>query len=261
MFFLYIFLQNADEQFLDQIEVAKQLSRNMDSSTNVSPYAEEYLSNEEIEMIKEDSWLASSHINAALTIIRNTIPGEEIGGLYKVQLQMDKDTGFPRVEQHKWIQPLIVNCSGTSEQLNHWIIAAFGFNGHQFVTIYDPKVPSGKKGGIPTRISTALKQLTGLAAPKAQYMPCMPQDDGYNCGVYAICFATCLATGGNPSKQQFVRDQMRNHFKECLQKATLIPFPAQIDLIDESHVELCRGNRNRVVKRNPDFQYQGKKED
>ena len=35
LFFLYIFLQNADEQFLDQIEVAKQLSRNMDSSTNV----------------------------------------------------------------------------------------------------------------------------------------------------------------------------------------------------------------------------------
>ena len=109
---------------------------------------------------------------------------------------MDKGTGFPRVEQHKWMQPLIVNCSGTSEQLNHKIITAFGFNGHQLVTIYDPKAPSGKKGGIPTRISTALKEFPGLAAPKAQYMPWMHQDDVHNCGVYAICFATCLASGG-----------------------------------------------------------------
>jgi len=110
--------------------------------TPVSPFAEEYVTEEEVSGITTHptSWLSYSHINAASTIARFLSDGK-IGGFYKVQL-MHK--GFPRFELPKWMQLLLLN----SGQAAHWVLAAKGFNNNNGVTVYDPKIPDWRDDGI-----------------------------------------------------------------------------------------------------------------
>jgi len=223
--------------------VAKQISLfDINESTVLDPFANEVLTEEEVNDITETSWLSSAHINCGITILRKTtIPGS-IGGLYKVQLMVHG--GFPKVAVNKWIQLLLIN-SGPAA---HWLTAAYGFNNHPFVTLYDSKIPSGGDVAIHPSVYKSIQQLTGSSNPSVRYMPCQYQSDGFNCGVFALCFATSLASGGDPSSQQFILSEMRNHLKKCLIKpknlecGVLVPFPEEINVSDKDLLDASLSN-------------------
>ena len=51
------------------------------------------------------------------------------------------------------------------------------------------------------------------------------QGDGVDYGVYAIAFATILAYGSNPWKENYDKKKIRPHLVECLKIGKLPPFP------------------------------------
>lgn len=55
--------------------------------------------------------------------------------------------------------------------------------------------------------------------------PCQQQKNNYDCGVFAIAYATSIAMGIDPSTTILDKKQMRNHLIQCLlnQEFTLFP--------------------------------------
>ena len=208
----------------------------------MSPFPDEVLTEEEVNDILETAWLSNAHINCGITILIKSIAPESIGGLYKVQLMVHD--GFPVVTQSKWIQILLIGSGGSG----HWLVAAYGFNNHPFVTLYDSKIPNGRDVNIHSSVFKAVQQLTGVSEPSVRYMPCQFQQDGFNCGVFALCFATSLASGGDPSKQKFIQSEMRNHLKKCLIKpkdrayGLLVPFPEEVNLTAQHLLDASLNN-------------------
>ena len=42
------------------------------------------------------------------------------------------------------------------------------------------------------------------------------QTDGFNCGLFALGYASILLDGKSPVDARFVVNEMRNHFMKCL---------------------------------------------
>ena len=55
--------------------------------------------------------------------------------------------------------------------------------------------------------------------------PVQKQQGIVDCGVFAVAFATCLASGHDPSSYQFNQKEMRSHLFTCLQQQHLSEFP------------------------------------
>ena len=51
------------------------------------------------------------------------------------------------------------------------------------------------------------------------------QTDGFNCGPFALGYASILLDGKSPVDARFVVNEMRNHFIRCLKDAHLYLFP------------------------------------
>jgi hypothetical protein len=60
---------------------------------------------------------------------------------------------------------------------------------------------------------------------KISLMPCESQEDGVNCGTFAIAFATALAFKLNPSELRFNKKIMRQHLINCLLGGKMEAFP------------------------------------
>ena len=56
-------------------------------------------------------------------------------------------------------------------------------------------------------------------------VPVQKQNDGYNCGLFAIAFAAVILDGKSPEDAYFDVSKMRHHLIYCLQNETLMPFP------------------------------------
>ena len=56
---------------------------------------------------------------------------------------------------------------------------------------------------------------------------CRKQKGGKDCGIFAIAIATAIASGLNPSRQNFKQEAMRGHLVDCFNKEVLIPFPCK----------------------------------
>lgn len=70
---------------------------------------------------------------------------------------------------------------------------------------------------------------------------CQRQRNGFDCGVFAIAFATSLAHGEDPSKLTYVLSQLRKHLAACMELERLTPFPSKISADNE-------GIREKIVK-------------
>jgi hypothetical protein len=55
---------------------------------------------------------------------------------------------------------------------------------------------------------------------------CQRQSNGYDCGVFAIAFATSLANGEDPASRLYNPKKLRAHLVDCLASGTLTPFPS-----------------------------------
>ena len=54
------------------------------------------------------------------------------------------------------------------------------------------------------------------------------QDNGSDCGIYSLAFATSLCCGDDPSKIHFVSHKLRKHLFNCLENQKMTLFPQQI---------------------------------
>ena len=60
---------------------------------------------------------------------------------------------------------------------------------------------------------------------KVTFMAVEKQNDGYNCGPYAIAFAAEILDGKCPTTSRLAKNSMRAHLISCLEKNELCPFP------------------------------------
>jgi polycystin 1L2 len=100
----------------------------------------------------------------------------------------------------------------------HWVLVAYGFLGLKTdLLVYDSLVfqPETRQHIIACarKLSPASNTLTSRL--------CQKQEDGYNCGVFAIALANDL----DPSSLVFDVKKMRSHLTECFTKRQLTPFP------------------------------------
>ena len=66
------------------------------------------------------------------------------------------------------------------------------------------------------------------------FLPVDKQTDGFNCGLFALGYASILLDGKSPVDARFVVNEMRNHFMKCLKDAHLYPFPTLEKAVDVS---------------------------
>ena len=53
------------------------------------------------------------------------------------------------------------------------------------------------------------------------------QCNGWDCGVYAIAFATDLVNGKDPCLSRYLQEEMRRHLISCLEEGNMSPFPTE----------------------------------
>jgi hypothetical protein len=169
------------------------------------------LSKAEIEDITVPGyWLESSHINAAINLIKHQFPN--IGGLYDTTLGWDLE--FPAAPSEKWIQ-IIHDGKG------HWVVASKS-KGEDSVSIYDSLGGSSVNEHIIGCISSLLR--TNRKTFEYQSVGCQQQLPN-DCGLHAIANAITLAWGEDPSQSLYNRGFMRQHLKKCLLSKVMSAFP------------------------------------
>lgn len=166
-------------------------------------------------LIQEKNWLASSSINSWMALLRRERP--DIGALYNVQHVQRLEVQATSSES--WIQ--IFNVSNS-----HWVMVAKGFGPTpQQIMYYDSSPATDKM--VTDHVKSGIAQLVqcGEQSFQVHIMPCQAQPDGYNCGPFALAFATALVFGMSPSTVRFDVPRMRHHMRQCLIAKKATPFP------------------------------------
>ena len=57
------------------------------------------------------------------------------------------------------------------------------------------------------------------------FLPVQRQQNGYNCGLFAVAFAAEILGSKSPIDAVFNVPQLRDHLIYCLESGTLTPFP------------------------------------
>ena len=63
--------------------------------------------------------------------------------------------------------------------------------------------------------------------PQIKMIQCRKQIGAKDCRIFAIAFATAIAHGLNPSRQNFNLQAMRAHLVDCFNNKLLTPFPCK----------------------------------
>ena len=103
----------------------------------------------------------------------------------------------------------------------HWITLSNIGQPDGTVNIYDSLNLTPKQDVVHTiakYLHTPQKQIT------MNIMNVVKQTNGYDCGVYAIVFATSLANGIDPTKLQY--KTLRSHLRNCIKEGYLSQFPS-----------------------------------
>ena len=107
---------------------------------------------------------------------------------------------------------------------DHWLtISTFGTQEAE-VFVYDslyPSVSSCVKRQIAALLATKHKIIT------LKHMDVQMQSGTYDCGLFAIAFATALVHNEHPGKFLFNQDSLRQHLMKCLQLGEMTMFPVK----------------------------------
>jgi hypothetical protein len=124
---------------------------------------------------------------------------------------------YPAADAPKWMQIL-------HDGDKHWLLVAKGFFGQNHVVVYDSMkfIPDRRRhviACISSLLRTKEKEFTYIVKP------CQQQKNTYDCGVFAVAYATSIAFGQDPSTTILNVHQMRNHLKQCLDAGKFSLFP------------------------------------
>lgn len=114
---------------------------------------------------------------------------------------------------------------------DHWLTVA-GSESNE-IRCFD----SMKKSSFPHSVLRQIAQLMHTSERQIRIItsPVQQQTNGYDCGLYAIAFATELAFGFNPEEASFNQSEMRSHLLNCYKNQTMDRFPRM-----KSRVSRCK---------------------
>ena len=166
---------------------------------------------EPLEPITKNSLLTSGHINKCQEILKRQFP--DLGGLHCCTMGVTLD--FPKATGDKWLQIVHDN--------DHWVLVAKTEAGH--VSIYDSLAQScWRKRPHTLSCASSLLQ-TSEKHLLYKVKSCQQQNNGFDCGVFVVAFATSIAHGVDPNTVIYDRRSLRSHLQKCLAADNLTPFP------------------------------------
>ena len=106
----------------------------------------------------------------------------------------------------------------------HWLTISTVGNEHPQVEVYDSVYSC-----CPTLCKAQIAALLSTKQPAIhlKYMDVQMQAGGYDCGLFAIAFATAIVFGKQPGLFCFDQPKMREHYKKCLEQGHITKFPLQ----------------------------------
>lgn len=165
------------------------------------------------DVIIKNGLLTDIHIGKAQNLLKQQFPSME--GLQATTLGMVQQFD---VMKGKFIQVLHTGA-------NHWIcISNIHCNQNNAVKLYD-SMYSGISNTVKKQIASLL-YLQSENVIEISIEPVTQQTNGYDCGIFAIAFATSLCYGQDPSKITFKRRNIRSHLWNCFTKGKMHMFPS-----------------------------------
>ena len=154
--------------------------------------------------------LNDSIIDAAQKLLKQAFPA--LSGLQCVccGLTMNFD-----IEPSEFVQ-VIHNGRG------HWLTISMIGTSHPDVHVYNSMYHSV---GTFVKAQTAALLHTESPAIRLQFMNVQMQAGGYDCGLFAVAFATALAFGEPPGRYHFAQEKMRHHLWSCFERRQISMFP------------------------------------
>ena len=76
--------------------------------------------------------------------------------------------------------------------------------------------------------------------PTCRYRLCEAQNGSADCGLFALAFASVLASGKHPSSHHFDHQRMRAHLHACLTTGTFSAFPVlRVGRENKKKIKMC----------------------
>ena len=163
-------------------------------------------------LLSSIAWVTDSIVNAAQSLLKKANP--RMAGFQSVALGLTMSFD---VEPGEFVQILH---SGHG----HWLTISTVGTQHPEVQVYDSMYTC-----CPTACKTQIASLlaTNHSAIELKYMDVQMQSGGYDCGLFAIAFATALTYGSQPGLFLFDQEKMRRHLRKCFEDGQITPFPTK----------------------------------
>ena len=139
-------------------------------------------------------------INFAQQLLKEQI--QHINGLQSTLL-LEKDM---KISSKNRLQIIFCN------ERKHWVVATTMSCINGEVKVYDSVFQYLNQSSLKC-IEKLFEQ--DNISPRIKMSQCRRQKGSKDCGVYAIAFATAIAFGQNPSRQNFKQKEMRVHLVNC----------------------------------------------
>ena len=168
------------------------------------------LTEDESILYSQTAWLTDTIIDTAQKLLKQKVPARN--GFQDVCCGQ---TYAFDVESSEFTQ-VLHNGHG------HWLtISTIGAQEAELL-VYDslyPSISSSVKRQIAALLATDHDEIT------LRHMNVQMQSSTYDCGLFAIAFATAPVHGEHPGKFLFNQDSMRQHLMKCLELGEMTMFP------------------------------------
>ena len=165
------------------------------------------------DILYSDNWLNNRHIEAAQKLLKAKYPS--INGLQSPLLAQHRSFDIIR---NNMIQ--IIHCGS----VKHWVAVSTVNSPDNTVYVYnslDSDIPMAATEQICSIMYALSDKLTIISKP-------VQVQQGMNdCGLFAIAFATSIASGQDPQSLKYDQKLMRNHLLKCFQNNSIDLFPTE----------------------------------
>ena len=158
-------------------------------------------------------WLDDDLINASQKILAKQFEYKFGGAGF--QTTLNGLCGNYTVETEEFIQILHTGS-------DHWLVITTIGTKHPEVLVYD-SLYATVGDHVKSQIASLL--CTQDHAIQLKFVNVVKQAGGFDCGVFAIAYATTLCLGESPGKYSFHQAKMRSHLKQCLENEHFTMFP------------------------------------
>ena len=183
------------------------------SRQKVSPKSKKHDTQQEISniLLSVTAWLTCTVIDAAQQLLK-ALPCNNFSGFQSVAVGLTMQF---EIQETEFVQ--IVHCNS-----GHWLtVSTIGCEPSE-VRIYDSLYSSASEC-VQCQIATLLA--TPSSHITLHFMDVQMQAGTYDCGLFAVAFATALVHGFNPGQYFFDQSSMRRHLWKCLRNQKMLMFP------------------------------------